>query len=65
MPMSLYRATASVGPFRAGEYVQIDPAEWADEIEMGWLYEPNAVPANIIVDEPWLEPEFGTKKPTK
>lgn len=39
MPVSLYRATLSFGPFRAGEYVQIDPRDWGAEIEAGLLVE--------------------------
>lgn len=35
--MGLYKAQLSVGPFKRGEIVDVDPAEWPRYIEKGWL----------------------------
>lgn len=67
--LQLFKATANIGDFRAGEIVEIEPDQWQDYIEPGWLVpaEPPINPIEGTIEEPVVveqRPGRGSKSDT-
>lgn len=59
MALSLYRPTGNIGPFKNGEIVEIDPTQWQDYIEGGWLVKADP-PRNPIAPPASTESSTGS-----